>query len=320
MSIFVFCEISHAGDTRGVAHELIGEAARLNRIHNIGDVTAVMVGNHPDDVAAQLCASGADGVIIADSVPRPDQYDELFCAHALAELCARHSPDILLFGATSFGRSAAPRLAAQLRTGLTADCTSLDIDPATKLLLQTRPAFGGNLFATITCPDRRPQMATVRPKVFPIPAPDPDRTILITRETISAYSSGVKVIERAALDAGVDIGGYDVIVSVGQGIGGPANIALAERLAERFGGALAASRPMVDSGLIPYARQVGQTGKTVSPKLYIALGISGAIQHMAGVGADKIIAVNIDPYAPIFDRADYGLAMDCGAFLEEILR
>ena len=310
--IWVFCEWSLAG-VRGVSHELIGEAKRLG-----GDATAVLIGNDVEKYAEELAASGADRVLLVEG-GELDPPEELRHAAELARLIRKYAPEIVLIGATAFGRNFAPRAAAKLRTGLTADCTRLDIDPGTGLLLQTRPAFGGNLLATITCPDARPQMATVRPKVFPRPIPDPARPAVVVREAPGAEASPVRILERIAGEKSLNIGDFDVLVSVGMGIGGAKNIALAEKLAERLNGALSASRPVVDAGLAPYFRQVGQTGKAVSPKLYLALGISGAIQHMAGVGAETLVAGNTDPDAPIFQHADYGMRMDCGRFLEEVL-
>ena len=313
--LWVYCE-QNGGAVRPVAFELLGQAAALARKMNCA-VTAVLVGGDAGQ-AFHLAACGADVVLLVENTALT-QPDELRHAGELAALVGKYRPAALLMGATAFGRSLAPRLAARLKTGLTADCTGLDIDPDTGLLLQTRPAFGGNLMATIVCPDSRPQMATVRPKVFPAPMPDPSRHCAIVTERPATKASPVTVIERISAGDEVGIGDADVLVSVGQGIGGAENIALAEALANRLHGALSASRPMVDSGLIPYARQVGQTGKTVSPRLYIALGISGAIQHMAGVAAQTIVAVNTDPDAPIFQYAHYAVRCDCGAFLREML-
>ena len=246
--------------------------------------------------------------------PEEMRYTEEICA-----LAREFSPDVFLLGGTMFGRSLAPRVAARLSTGLTADCTHLEIDKETGLLLQTRPAFGGNLFATILCPEARPQMATVRPKVFPLPAADRARPVRVERRKAVSKPSVVELLSLRGGEAGVNLADYDVLVCVGQGIGGAENIARAEALAEKLGGTLAASRPMVDAGILPYARQVGQTGKSVAPKLYLALGVSGAIQHLAGVNAEVLAAVNTDPEAPIFEHADYGIVQDCGAFLEEAL-
>jgi len=310
--LWVYCE-STADGLRSVAYELLGEAARLAKKAHL-TVTAAVIGENAEALARDALRYGADNAL---AVPC-DQADELTVTDNMASLIGKYRPAMLLLGATSFGRSLAPRLAARLRTGLTADCTSLDISED-GLLLQTRPAFGGHLLATITCPDRRPQMATVRPRVFSAPKPDDARTGNVILEDNTATVSPVALIEKMASRETVNIGSADILVSVGQGIGSAENIALAERLAEKLGGMLSASRPMVDSGLMPYARQVGQTGKTVSPRLYIALGISGAVQHMAGVAAENIVAVNIDPDAHIMGYARYAVVCDCGAFLRETL-
>ena len=310
--LWVYCERGAEG-IRPVAYELLGQAARLAKAMG-GAVTAVLMGGAAD--AAALARYGADAALCVDTDGIPD---ELAQTDELAALIETYEPQALLIGATAFGRSLAPRLAARLNTGLTADCTGLDVDPDTGLLLQTRPAFGGNLMATIVCPDRRPQMATVRPKVFPAPAPDESRTCPVATVPPVSAGSAVELIGRIASNSEANIGDADVLVSVGQGIGGAENIALAEELARRLHGALSASRPLVDAGVLPYARQVGQTGKTVSPRLYIALGISGAIQHMVGVAAQTIVAVNTDPDAPIFQYARYAVRCDCGAFLREAL-
>ena len=313
--IWVFCE-QHAGGIHPVAFELLGCAAGLaGKTHE--KVSAVLIGGNTD-AAPGLGAGGADVILHAGSTD-PAQPDELQYTDTLAGLVRKYKPSVLLIGATSFGRSLAPRLAARLETGLTADCTGLNIDPDTGLLLQTRPAFGGNLLATIICPDRRPQMATVRPKVFPAPKPDSLRSWQIIEECASGGACGFEWLERIASSSGTDIAEADILVSVGQGIGGAENIALAGQLARKLRGALASSRPLVDNGIMPYPCQVGQTGKTVSPKLYLALGISGAIQHMAGIAAGTLVAVNTDPDAPICGYADVVIPCDCGSFLRAML-
>jgi electron transfer flavoprotein alpha subunit len=315
--LWVFCE-TYEGGVRDASFELIGKAAELSPAMN-APVIAAYVGTQPsDDLFGALCESGADAVLaVCDESLK--NADALVLAGELEALVRKYRPAVLLLGATAFGRSLAPRLAARLNTGLTADCTALSVDLETKMLLQTRPAFGGHLMATIICPDARPQMATVRPRVFAKPRRDEKRLCRVAFEKACGASSPVTLIERIAREQGTDIGAADILVSVGQGIGNAENIALAEQLAHRLGGALSSSRPLVDAGVMPYARQVGQTGKTVSPKIYLALGISGAMQHMAGVAAKEIIAVNTDPEAPIFDYAHCGLIADCGDFLRALL-
>ncbi len=314
-SIWVFCEPSPDG-IHPVAFELLGEASRLSAgLHC--SVTALLPGGC-EEFAPKLAAGGADAVILIENADAA-QPDELQYTSDLAGLIRKYDPAVLLIGATAFGRSMAPRLAARLGTGLTADCTALSADPDTGLLKQTRPAFGGNLMATIICPDHRPQMATVRPKVFPVPASDPDRPWQLIREKSTAAPYVPEWLERIASAEDMDIGKADILVAVGQGIGGAENLALAEKLARKLHGALASSRPLVDNGVMPYPRQVGQTGKTVAPRLYLALGISGAIQHMAGIAAQKLVAVNTDPDAPICGYADEVIPCDCGAFLRAVL-
>ena len=313
--VWVYAEQGTDG-IRPVAFELLGQAAKLaGKLKQ--RVSAVLIGG-TEEQATSLAACGADYILLAE-IPAEELPDERMHTAALEKLAKNYKPVILLLGATAFGRSLAPRLAARLGTGLTADCTGLEIDPETGLLRQTRPAFGGNLMATIVCPERTPQMATVRPKVFPMPVPDPKRPVRVIREKTDTTECCFEFLERLPAADEADIGAADVLVSVGQGIGGADNIAMAEKLARRLGGALSSSRPLVDNGVMPYARQVGQTGKTVAPKLYLALGISGAIQHMAGVAAKTIVAVNTDPDAPIFDYADYAIQCDCGAFLRAML-
>ncbi len=313
--IWVFCE-QYADEIHPVAFELLGQASRL-AAETGGSVTAVLAGGS-SDAAPRLAACGAD-IVLHAGITDPAKPDELQHTDILAALVRKYDPSILLIGATAFGRSLAPRLAARLGTGLTADCTGLDMDPATGLLRQTRPAFGGNLMATIICPDRRPQMATVRPKVFPVPKPDNAHPWTLIREDLPEQPCGFEWLEAIASSAGADIGEADILVSVGQGIGGAENIDLARRLAQKLHGALSSSRPLVDNGIMPYPCQVGQTGKTVAPKLYLALGISGAIQHMAGVAAGTLVAVNTDPDAPICGYADYVIPCDCGVFLRSML-
>ncbi len=315
--IWVFCEQGPHG-VRPVAFELAGQAARL-AARACCSVTAVLAGGS-GEAAPALCAAGADTVLLAraDNL-LPACPDELQHTELLAALVRKYEPSVLLLGATAFGRSFAPRLAARLGTGLTADCTGLEMDPDTGLLRQTRPAFGGNLLATIVCPLRRPQMATVRPKVFPAPEADPSRSCRLVTENLPAPEKSLEWLGRITREETEDIGSADLLIAVGQGIGGAENIALAEKLASRLGGVLASSRPLVDSGVMPYARQVGQTGKTVAPRVYLALGISGAIQHMAGVAAGTLIAVNTDPDAPIREYADCFIPCDCGAFLRALL-
>ena len=243
------------------------------------------------------------------SIPMEDVY-----AAEMAHLIQEHKPEIVLAGATSLGRAFIPKVAAILKTGLTADCTSLDIDTERRLLLQTRPAFGGNLMATIICQYKRPQMATVRPRVFKKGTPDASRKGQIINVDFdkAAVTSKTKLLNFIEdLSKKVKIEDADIIVSGGRGLGKAENFNVVEELATALGAALGSSRPPVDDGWIPYSHQVGQTGKTVRPKLYIACGISGSVQHMAGMGTSEcIVAINNDPNAPIFEIATYGIVGD----------
>ena len=239
-------------------------------------------------------------------------------ASIAADIIRERKPEILLIGATVFGRALAPRIAAKLNTGLTADCTELEIDRQTGMLIQTRPAFGGNLMASILCPYRRPQMATVRPKIFPVPCPDLSRTGTVEHIGATASDKLIPVLLREIKNdhGDINIADAQIVVGVGKGIGGPQGISMAQDLADALGGVVSASRAVVDTGWLPYSRQVGQTGKTISPTLYIACGISGAIQHIVGLAnVQTIVAINKDPDAPIFQSAHYGMVGDCAALL-----
>ncbi|MDO4581222.1 MAG: FAD-binding protein [Bacillota bacterium] len=317
--IWVYCELA-GGQPRPVVLELLAEARKLAADFDC-EVTALLVGADSGDSASRLIAGGADRVIVAEDAALKEANDLLY-TDVIVELVRKYKPAIFLLGATSFGRSLAPRVAARLRTGLTADCTVLTADRESGLLQQTRPAFGGNLMATIITPAHRPQMATVRPKVFTPAEPDAARQGEIIREPLHIRQplTAVQLVEYIKGDSdNINIGDADILISVGKGVGTPKNIAIAEQAATLLGATLASSRPLVDAGLMPYPRQVGQTGKTVAPKLYIACGISGAVQHMAGVAAETIVAVNSDPDAPIFNYAHYGVCADCMEFLLELI-
>lgn len=315
--LWVFCE-QFQGKLRTVGLELLGQARSLADTLNT-PLTAVLIGSDVADLAPSLIAHGADTVLLVEEPWLGDLHD-MHYKDVMVELARRYLPSILLLGATSFGRSLAPRIGAALRTGLTADCTVLEADPEKGLLLQTRPAFGGNLMATIICPNHRPQMATVRPKVFsPLPA-DYSRSGEIRREKVAPPRD----LSTVLLDfirgdgASVNINDADILVAVGKGIGNANQIRLAQNLADLLGGAVAVSRPLVDACWMGYSHQVGQTGKTVAPKLYLACGISGAVQHVAGIAAETVVAVNTDPEAPIFQYAHYAIVGDCIEFLEQM--
>jgi len=261
--------------------------------------------------AVQAAAEhGADKVIVVDG-PEYKHYSTDAYVIALNAMVEKYGPTSMLIGATNNGRDLGPRLSCRLKTGLTADCTALDIDEESGNVAWTRPAFGGNLMATILCPDHRPQIGTVRPGVFKKSEPCAAHAEII-REDIKVPAEQIRtqILEliKDMGDLNVDLEGAEIIVSGGRGVGGPEGFAPIKALAEVLGATVGASRAAVDSGWISHAHQVGQTGKTVAPKLYIACGISGAIQHLAGMsGSDVIVAINKDPDAPIFDVADYGV-------------
>jgi len=308
-------------DFAPVVYELLAKARSLG--DELGEVvTAIVLGAGVTSTPNGLIAAGADKVIVVD---HPKLEHALIEPHmrTLVELVVNRKPAILLAGATTLGRSVMPAVAAVLETGLTADCTALAIDPETKLLRQTRPTFGGNLMATIVCPERRPQMATVRPHVFKKDEPDVARageSESVELDEVVFASATTFVAKHTELAEEERLEDADVIVAGGRGMGKPENLALLSELAHLFHGAVGASRPLVDEGWLPYVHQVGQTGKTVGPKLYLACGISGAIQHTAGMATSEIVvAVNKDETAPIFDLADFGLVGDVNEILPALI-
>lgn len=309
--VWVFSE-QRGGKLANVTLELLGEGRKLaDQLQE--PLVAVLLGKGIEALSKTLIAYGADKVLQADAAELENFLEDSY-TQVLVDLVKKEQPNIILMGATAIGRSLAPKVAARLGTGLTADCTGLEVDVAEKNLLQTRPAFGGNLMATILCPNHRPQMATVRPKVFKPLVEDTSRA----GETISVDLSATKWDIRAKVLEVVKETGYvvnleeaNIIVSGGRGLCDPKNFAMVEELARVLGGAVGASRAAVDAGWVPYAHQVGQTGKTVGPKIYFACGIHGAIQHMAGMSSsDIIIAINKNPDAPIFKIATYGIVGD----------
>jgi electron transfer flavoprotein alpha subunit len=308
--VWIFAE-QHKGGVASVALELLGEGRRLADKKKTG-LSAVFIGHGIKERANDLIAYGADIVYVADDSTLKYFNDDSYAA-ILTTLAKQHKPEIILAGATAVGRSFFPKVASALGTGLTADCTMLDIDAETGNLHQTRPAFGGNIMATIVTPNNRPQMATVRHKVMK-PAPRDDSRIgnIIEIKYTQSGDLRTRVLRTVeALGETVNICEADIIVAGGRGLGSAANFHLIEDLAKVLGGAVAATRGAVDEGWIPYPHQVGQTGKTVCPKLYIACGISGAIQHVAGMQSSEVIlAINRDPDAPIFNVATYGIVGD----------
>lgn len=322
-NLWVFIETDE-GSAKNVGYELLNPGRAM--ADKLGEaLVAVVIGQNVADVAKTAIAYGADKAILVEGEEYKN-YNTDAATYAMCQLIGKYEPSIVLYGATNNGRDLGPRVACTLKTGLTADCTGLDIDEETKLLMSTRPTFGGNLMATIACPDHRPQMSTVRPGVFKKAALDEARSGEIIAEDIHIDPAKVRVqlVERIKEVAeAVNLEEAEIIVSGGRGLKAAENFKLIRDLADVLGGTVGASRAAVDAGWIPHAHQVGQTGKTVAPKLYIACGISGAIQHLAGMsGSDTIIAINRDENAPIFDVADYGIVGDLfeviPALIEEI--
>ena len=301
------------GRARNVGLELLNPGRRLADKQG-GELIGVVIGCGIEEAVKAAVAYGADKVIAVDGEEykhyTTDAYTDAVCA-----LVEKYGPTTMLIGATNEGRDMGPRISCRLRTGLTADCTGLDIDEESGNMAWTRPAFGGNLMATILCPNHRPQIGTVRPGVFKKGERDDARQAEIIHEDIHITADRIRtrlveVIHEMGAE-NVDLEGAEIIVSGGRGVGGPEGFAPLKELADLVGGVLGASRAAVDSGWIAHAHQVGQTGKTVGPKVYIACGISGAIQHVAGMsGSGTIIAINKDPEAPIFNIADYSVVGD----------
>lgn len=308
--ILVFAE-QRDGVLQNVGLELIGKARELAEDLD-GRVTAVILGHNIKDLAKELIAYGADKVLVVDK-EELKLYDTEAYTQVLNAVISAEKPEVVLFGATTLGRDLAPRVSSRLATGLTADCTKLEISED-KQLWMTRPAFGGNLMATIVSPNHRPQMSTVRPGVMKKIAKDESRTGEIVEFPFNIDKSKLKVkIVEVVKEEGqkVDISEAKILVSGGRGVGAKANFELLEELAAEIGGVVSSSRAQVDAGNMPHDRQVGQTGKTVRPEVYFACGISGAIQHVAGMEESEfIIAINKDRFAPIFSVADLGIVGD----------
>jgi electron transfer flavoprotein alpha subunit len=308
--ILVFAE-QWKGKVHPVVYELFGKGRELaNQLEE--KLSAVIIGNELDEALSELKLRGADKIFVFDHPGLEDFRDDPYSA-ILENLVKEEKPSIFLIGATSIGRSLGPKVAACLETGLTADCTSLDIDPESRLLLQTRPTYGGNIMATIICTNTRPQIATVRYKVMEeaeiVPANECE--IIRRNVTISDLPDRVKILKSNPVKDQVSIIDAEIIVSGGKGLGDQRGFELIQELAEALGGAVGASRPTVDEGWIDYPHQVGLSGRTVRPRIYVACGISGAVQHLAGMKtSDVIIAINKDPEAPIFNVASLGAVGD----------
>lgn len=308
--IFVFAE-QRGGTIQNVAFELIGKATDLAQSLN-EQVTAILLGHQVEHLSQELIAAGADKVLLVDSEHLKDYTTEPY-TQAVTHIVNTYKPEIVLIGATTIGRDLGPRLSARLLTGLTADCTSLDVD-GDRNLLMTRPAFGGNLMATIICKNHRPQMSTVRPGVMVRKESDPSRKGEVEKVNVPFDESKfkVKLLRRELQEKKiVDITEANVLVSGGRGVGTGDGFDKLRALAKTIGAEVSSSRAMVDAAVMPHERQVGQTGKTVRPEIYLACGISGAIQHLAGMeDADYIIAINKDKFAPIFQVSDLGIVGD----------
>ncbi len=310
-NIAVFIE-QRGGEIAGVSFEMLGEGRKL--ADSLGErLLAVLLGHGMRKQADSLVKYGADKVVYMDGENCAQFQDDIY-GELVADFIRKEKPSIFLAGATAIGRSFVPKVAAKVYGGLTADCTKLEIDIEKRLLLGTRPAFGGNLMATIVCPHHRPQMATVRHKVMKPAVYDESRVgEVIVRQvdqgTVVSRTKIIDVVKEA--ESTVNIAEADIIVSGGRGMQKPENFSMLRDLAKVLGGAVGSSRAVVDAGWVPYSHQVGQTGKTVCPKLYIACGISGAVQHLAGMqSADFIIAINKDPDAEIFNVANLGIVGD----------
>ena len=318
--VWVFCEIRD-GEILNVSIELLGEGRKIADKLGV-KLCAVLLGNNLNNISNALIKYGADKVISCDD-KLLDGYTTDGYTKVISDLILDRKPEIMLIGATTIGRDLAPRISARVKTGLTADCTSLEIDEEDGKLLQTRPAFGGNLMATIICKEHRPQMATVRPGVMEKAIYDNDRTGDIEKLdfSISPKDIRVKVTEIIKAKKEEDsIENAPIIVSIGRGACSEKGQRLVNILARKLGGVVGASRAVVDKGLINHDYQVGQTGKTVRPKLYIACGISGAIQHLAGMqSSDVIVAINKNKDAPIFKVADYGIVGDINEVIPALI-
>lgn len=319
--VWVFAE-QRDGELQKIALQLLGEGRRI--ADKLGEeLTAVLLGDKTDHMAAELAAYGADKVIVAEH-PLLNHFTTDAYTKVICELANERKPEVIFVGATYLGRDLGPRVSARLATGLVADCTSLDVDKENNNnLLMTRPAFGGNIMATIVCGDHRPQMATVRPGVFEKLTRDTNRSCTIEKVTVNLTEGEIRtksleVVKVAEVLA--DIADANIIVSGGRGVGAKENFAVLEELATTLGGVVGGSRAAVENGWVDKSLQVGQTGKTVRPNVYIACGISGAIQHLAGMQeSDYIIAINKDATAPIMKVADLAIAGDYSKVLPELI-
>ncbi|MCI6886746.1 MAG: electron transfer flavoprotein subunit alpha/FixB family protein [Lachnospiraceae bacterium] len=321
--LWVFIETGEDGKAKSVGLELLNPGRKLADAQG-GALVAVVIGFQTDAAVKEVAAYGADKIIVVDGEEYKHYTTDAY-ADAMYALVQKYGPTTMMIGATNEGRDMGPRLSCRLKTGLTADCTGVDYDEESGNIAWTRPTFGGNLLATIMCPEHRPQIGTVRPGVFKKgERSESNQPEIITEDIhITAERIRTRLVEVIReLDAeNVNLETADVIVSGGRGVGGPEGFASLKELADLLGGVVGASRAAVDAGWIGHVHQVGQTGKTVGPKLYIACGISGAIQHVAGMsGSDTIVAINKDPDAPIFRVADYGVVGDLKLVIPALIK
>ncbi len=319
-NIWVYAE-QRQGELTPVVIELLGEGKKLAAVKGI-KLNAILLGHKVDHLVDELAAYGAETVYYADDALLENYTTDAY-TKVISDAVNELKPEIILIGATHIGRDLAPRIASRLNTGLTADCTQLEIDEEDGKIMQTRPAFGGNIMATIICPDNRPQMSTVRPGVMDKAVKDESQKAELVKLNVKLAASDIrtKVLEIVK-SAGekVSLTDANVIVTGGKGLGNPEGFKLIQELADKLGGVVGSSRAAVDAGWIDRAHQVGQTGTTVKPNLYVACGVSGAIQHLAGMKeSDIIVAINIDEDAPIFKVADYGIVGDLYKVIPEML-
>ncbi|OOM10531.1 electron transfer flavoprotein subunit alpha/FixB family protein [Clostridium saccharobutylicum] len=320
--VWVFIECFQ-GQPKDVGFELLGQGRKLADGLN-QKLCAVVIGNNIKNAVKEANYYGADKIYVVQGEEYSNYSSDAY-GNAFLKLCEKYNPNTILIGATIKGRELGSKIAVSLRTGLTADCTALSVETDTKNVVWERPAFGGNLYAQILCSDTRPQMGTVRPGAFKKPEKNVNNNAQIIEENIRMDTNDIltKVVDfiKSTEESGIKLEEAEYIVSGGRGMKNAENFKILNELADVLGGTVGASRAAVDAGWMPQSKQVGQTGKTVTPKIYIACGISGAVQHLAGMSSsDTIIAINKDPSAPIFEVADYGLVGDVFEIIPEIIK
>ena len=320
-NIWVFVETEH-GEAKNVGYELLNAARPLADGKGC-ELVAVVIGHGIGPVCREALCYGADSVLAVEGEEYETYSTDAFSL-ALIALIEKYKPDTVLFGATNNGRDLGPKVACHIKTGLTADCTGLGLNDDGENIAWTRPTFGGNLMATIICPESRPQMGTIRPGVFRKGNPDPSAAGPIVKEDIHIPPEDIRtriIYQADAQTLSLDLEDAEIIVAGGRGMGSAENFRILKEFADEIGAYLGCSRAVVDAGWLPHTYQVGQSGKTVAPKIYFAVGISGAIQHLAGItGAETVIAINKDPNAPIFDIADYCIVGDLNEVIPALTR